>query len=163
MYQKTRFTMEALANMMHGLVAEMREIMAELLIMEGQDCSQFPVIKWNEIEDDHSEDRVGHSFLTDKRNEWVIARKGFVLGRVFNSAQIKARWMQAGEQSYREQTIRQYGQQVEEFREKILMAMHITGGQPGQGPEVLGLRIYNTAQGGVQNVFIDRGMVCFMT
>jgi len=41
--------------------------------------------------------------------------------------------------------------------------MHMTGGQPARTPEILGLRMWNTENGGVRNIFIDNGVVCFVT
>lgn len=39
----------------------------------------------------------------------------------------------------------------------------MTGGQPARAPELLGLRMWNTMNGGVRNIFIHEGMVCFVT
>ena len=94
--------------MMHGLVEEMRQELAALLMIKGWDRSQFPAIRWEELEDDHSEDRVGYLFLTDKRNKWAAEGGKFVLGRMLSSPKAKARWIQAGEQPYRAQAVRQY-------------------------------------------------------
>ena len=66
LYQKMRFTMEALSDIMHGLVEEIRQELAALLMMEGRDRSQFLAIRWEELEDDHSEDQVRYSFLMNK-------------------------------------------------------------------------------------------------
>lgn len=41
--------------------------------------------------------------------------------------------------------------------------MHLVGGQPARSPEILGLRMWNTANGGVRNIFIHQGMVYFVT
>ena len=106
----------------------MRQELAALLMMEGRDRSQFPAIRWEELEDDHSEDRVGYSFLTDERNKWAVEGERFVLGRMLSSPQAKARWIQAGNQPYRAQAVRQYGRQVENFWEKLLAMAHVTGG-----------------------------------
>ncbi|KAH8658903.1 hypothetical protein BGZ61DRAFT_567388 [Ilyonectria robusta] len=37
--------------------------------------------------------------------------------------------------------------------------MHITGGQPARAPELLGVRMWNTINGGVQNIFIHEAML----
>lgn len=41
--------------------------------------------------------------------------------------------------------------------------MHITGGQPARGPEILSIRHSNTAEVGHQHTFIEDGMVVFVT
>jgi len=41
--------------------------------------------------------------------------------------------------------------------------MHICGGQLGRAPEILGIRWKNTEQGGIRNIFIEDGLVAFVT
>ena len=43
------------------------------------------------------------------------------------------------------------------------MLMHITGGQPARGPEILSVRHSNTIRGGHRNIFIKDGIVVFVT
>lgn len=64
---------------------------------------------------------------------------------------------------YRGQAIREYGREVEKFRGLMWVLMHITGGQPARAPELLGVRMWNTMNGGVRNIFIHEAMVCFVT
>ena len=56
--------------------------MAGLVMMKGQNRDEFPAIRWDELEDDHSDDRVGYSVLTDDRNQWAVDGKMFVLDRI---------------------------------------------------------------------------------
>ncbi|KAI0615940.1 hypothetical protein TUN199_12091, partial [Pyrenophora tritici-repentis] len=56
-----------------------------------------------------------------------------------------------------------YMDRVVEFREKLAVLMHMTGGQPARGPELLSVRHSNTVQGGHRNIFIEDGMVVFVT
>jgi hypothetical protein len=42
------------------------------------------------------------------------------------------------------------------------MIFHITGGQPPRAPEIIGMRYCNTSNGGIRNIFIHKGMVCFV-
>jgi len=41
--------------------------------------------------------------------------------------------------------------------------MHIVGGQPARATELLGMKYSNTKQGGLRNIFIDCGMIAFVT
>jgi hypothetical protein len=41
--------------------------------------------------------------------------------------------------------------------------MHMTGGQPARSPEILSVRHCDTVQGGYRNLFIEDGMVVFVT
>ena len=52
---------------------------------------------------------------------------------------------------------------IDDFRGQLLALMHITGGQPARGPEILSVRHSNTVQGRFRNLFIEDGMVVFVT
>jgi hypothetical protein len=57
----------------------------------------------------------------------------------------------------------EYQRKVEAFQEKLLLILHIVGGQLARATELIGMRYANTKQGGLQNIFIDRGMIVFVT
>ncbi|KJZ69024.1 hypothetical protein HIM_11583 [Hirsutella minnesotensis 3608] len=126
-----RFTMSALSEMLHTLVDEARELMAELACVEKVGVDRLPRIEWRKMEDDHGEDRVGYSFLTDERNEWLSKGEGWVLERIEESNSRRAAWIPTGgsEKPYKEEAIRRYGRAVEQFRERLWMFTHLTGGQ----------------------------------
>ncbi|MCJ1387145.1 hypothetical protein MMC17_010274, partial [Xylographa soralifera] len=52
---------------------------------------------------------------------------------------------------------------IVEFREKLLVLIHITGGQPARGPELLSIRHSNTVRGEYRNVFVEDGAVVTVT
>lgn len=52
---------------------------------------------------------------------------------------------------------------IDGFRGQLLALMHITRGQPARGPEILSVRHSNTTQGRFRNLFIEDGMVMFVT
>jgi hypothetical protein len=49
------------------------------------------------------------------------------------------------------------------FWEKLIVLMHIIGGQPARGPEIMSIQHSNTVKGGHRNIFIKDGMVVFAT
>ena len=57
---------------------------------------------------------------------------------------------------------------VVEFREKLIVLMHIAGGQPARGPEIMSVQHSNTVKRAHRkrahrNIFIGDGMVVFET
>jgi hypothetical protein len=48
------------------------------------------------------------------------------------------------------------------FKELLLILMQICGAQPSRAPELLGMRWKNTEYGGIQNIFIEEGLVAFV-
>src|SRR6187402_354744 len=72
-YQKIKFNMNQLRDIVHGLIDEARRDLIELIMLEvneqGEvDEKQVPPIHWDKLEDDCSEEQVGWSFLKDIRN-----------------------------------------------------------------------------------------------
>ncbi len=164
-HRGVRFTMSGLSEMLHTLVDETRDLLAELACVESEGVDRLPRIEWRKMEDDHSEDRVGYSFLTDERNEWLGKGEGWVLGRIEESRSRSVAWFPTGgsPKPYREEAIRRYGRAVEQFRERLWMLVHMTSGQPGRSTEISGIRFVNTANGGVRNILAHDGMMCFVT
>ncbi|KAH7232453.1 hypothetical protein B0J15DRAFT_572377, partial [Fusarium solani] len=75
-HRRVQFRMGELTEMLHALKREARELLATLTMVD--DISQLPRIPWSSMEDDHSEDKVGYSFLDDDRGQ--PARSTEILG-----------------------------------------------------------------------------------
>ncbi|KAN0066823.1 hypothetical protein V8E54_015112 [Elaphomyces granulatus] len=67
------------------------------------------------------------------------------------------------EQLMNEAGIGRYMKAVVSFREKLMVLVHITGGQPARGPELLSIRHTNTAGGRHRNVFVEKGYIAMAT
>jgi hypothetical protein len=52
---------------------------------------------------------------------------------------------------------------VARFKEKLAVAIHVTGGQPARAPELLSVQHVNTQASRHRNVFIEDGMVTVVT
>jgi hypothetical protein len=77
---------------------------------------------------------------------------------------IRSQFMKPGSQSGVDwQAVEQYMDRVVEFCAKLAVLMHISGGQPERGLEILSVWHSNTVQGGHRNVFIEDGIVVFVT
>ncbi|KAF5654878.1 atp-dependent dna helicase, partial [Fusarium circinatum] len=169
-YRKTRFRMAALTEMLHALTREAREHLATLTMVE--DVDQLPRIPWKEVEDDHSEDRMGYSFLTDERNrEWVKRGKNWVMSQITDTqldGQGQARrkvWIDNGRRDgkpFQAQAVQSYGQTFNGFMECMFMLMYMMS-QPGRVTEITGIRHQNTMNGGVRNILAHNGMMCVVT
>ncbi|KAE8823008.1 hypothetical protein PTNB85_10187 [Pyrenophora teres f. teres] len=116
------------------------------------------------IRDNPTDERPGWNFLKDYRTSMPVNGERWLFERVGESASIRSRFMKPGTQSgVDRQAVERYMDWVVEFREKLAVLMHMTGGQPARGPELLSVRHSNTVQGGHRNIFIEDGMVVFVT
>lgn len=173
LYPPIQFSMQQVQGMAHGLVAETkRQLVRDLLLLQSDDDGeaqegQLPRIHWPDMVDNPAEQRVGWSFLDDVRNRFEVDGKTWLAKRVFHERELRERFIQSkegdGSVRWRQAAISQYEQRIEQFLEKLLMLMHISGGQAARAPEIIGIRHRNTANGGVRNVFIDKGLVLFVT
>ncbi|RFN42597.1 ATP-dependent dna helicase, partial [Fusarium flagelliforme] len=169
-YRKTRFRMAALTEMLHALTREAREHLATLTMVD--DVDQLPRIPWSKVEDDHSEDRIGYSFLTDDRNrEWVKRGQDWVMNQITDTqpqGQGKARrkvWIDNERRDgkpFQARAVQSYGQTFNGFMERMFMLMYMMS-QPGRVTEITGVRHQNTINGGVRNILAHNGMMCMVT
>jgi hypothetical protein len=52
---------------------------------------------------------------------------------------------------------------VAQFKEKLAVLVHVTAGQPARAPELLSIQHCNTANSQQRNIYIEDGMVTFVT
>jgi hypothetical protein len=88
---------------------------------------------------------------------WFFERAG-------REASIRDRFMKPGTRSGVDQAaFERYMGRVVEFREKLAVLMHIAGRQPARGPGISSVRYSNTVKGDHRNIFIEDGMVVFVS
>lgn len=175
LYQEIRFSMEKIRGMVLGLVSEARrQLIGDLLLLEldqhGEVKGQrLAVIDWSNMADNVTEQQLGWSFLKDSRNRFEIdgidGRK-WLARRVVEEEELGfVRRGGQGDQSvpWEKETIQQYQRNMEGFQEKLLILTHLVGGQAARAPEIIGIRHRNTTNGGVRNIFVDQGLVMFVT
>ncbi|KAK4074637.1 hypothetical protein Purlil1_12914 [Purpureocillium lilacinum] len=164
--RQIQFTMEELRQMLHALVDEARGLLAELTAVEQEGISRLPPIPWSKLEDDHSEDRAGYSFLHDARNTWLAKGEDWVLDRILSEGR-RELWLtdtvsEGDDCPYKACAVDKYARALEQFRERLWMVMHMVAGQPARSAETLGIRYVNTVHGGVRNILAHNGMICLV-
>jgi len=165
LYKNLHFNMAQFRSMIHGLVIESRRLLVEdLLLFDSKHAHEVPEIPWRSLRDNPTDERPGWNFLQDHRTQLPVDGQMWMFDRVGREAAIRERFLKPGTESgVDRQGIESYMAQVAEFREKLLVLMHITSGQPGRAPEILSVRHSNTVRGGHRNIFIEDGMVVFVT
>ena len=165
LYKDMQFNMAQFRSMVHGLVAESRRLLVEdVLLFDRTHAHEVPEIPWQSLRDNPTDGRPGWNFLQDHRSRLPVDGQMWLFDRVGRDAAIRKRFLKPGTESgVNRQGVESYMARVAEFREKLLVLMHVTAGQPGRGPEVLSIRHSNTVRGGHRNIFIEDGMVVFVT
>jgi hypothetical protein len=113
--------------------------------------------------DDPSNDEAGWSFIRDQRSRLrLTVRVGYTRESDVDRIQASGLF----EQGWRAELIVNGCEigcaRLQHFAE-LLVLMHMTGGQPARGPGILSVQHRNTVQGGHRNLFIEDGMVVFVT
>jgi hypothetical protein len=76
----------------------------------------------------------------------------------------KARARDRGrEAKWKKKAVVHYLQQVNAFLQRLLFLVPITGGQPARRTELLSLQWCNSIPGLLRNIFIENGLVSFVT
>ncbi|KAL8740051.1 MAG: hypothetical protein Q9190_007204 [Brigantiaea leucoxantha] len=170
LYKNIEMSMHGFRKMVHDLVKETRRILTEDLLMletrndqTEEESNALPQIPWQELRDNPVDERPGWNFLQDQRTQWPVDGKKWLWGRIGKSEKLRSQFYQARQLRINQKGVDQYMKQVQMFRSKLLVLVHITGGQPARGPEILSIRHENTLRGGQRNVFIENGLIVFVT
>lgn len=162
-YKATKFNMAEFRGMVGKLCQDTRRALFEDLMFapNGQDV---PAVPWTQLYDDPSNDGIGWSFIRDQRSQFPTKGTDWLFERIGSRSDLRRRFVRPGSTSGIDRgRVGDWMRQVAAFRGKLLVLMHMTGGQPARGPEILSVRHRNTAQGGHRNLFIEDGMVVFVT
>jgi hypothetical protein len=162
LYKELHFSMAQFRSMLHGLASESRRLLTEELLFSK--AAPVPAVPWESMRDNPTDKRPGWNFLKDQRTRMPVDGERWLFDRVGQDASIRSQFMKPGSQSgVDRQAVERYMDRVVEFREKLAVLMHFSGGQPARGLEILSVRHSNTMQGGHRNIFIKDRMVVFVT
>lgn len=164
LYKELNFTMGDFKGFVHGLIGATRQLLHdELLFGSKAGGAEVPAIPWREIRDDPTQRGHGWNFLQDPRTQWPVTGSRWLSDRVCTEPGLQRQFTEAHVGRFRMGAIDSYLQRVVQFREKLCIAVHVSGGQPARAPELLSIRHHNTDSGGHRNIFVEDGLVVFVT
>jgi hypothetical protein len=169
LYKDVHFTMGAFRGFVHGLVGSARELLQEILYMSPPTTSgsatttttDFPRIPWSALYDDPTQGKKGWCFLQDTRTRWPVEGHQWLIQRLRSEPAVQHQFMRRGQMQA--QLVAQYLTRVARFKEKLAVAIHVTGGQPARAPKLLSIQHVNTQASRHQNVFIEDRLVTLVT
>jgi len=165
LYKSLQFSMAQFRGMVHGLATESRRLMMdELLFGNSRAAEPIPSVPWDSLRDNPTDERPRWNFLKDHRTRMPVDGERWLFQRVGQDAAIRDRFMKRGTRlGINTQEVERYMDRVVAFREKLIVLTHMAGGQQARGPEIMSIRHSNTVKGGHRNIFIEDGMVVFVT
>lgn len=155
MYGYVQYSMPQLRSMVHGLVETTRmELHRDLLLLDVDGGGQLangatllPMIEWDKVVDNPAELRAGWNFLQDPRNTFGgVKGNNWLSHRVINEKKLRKAFVnyEASDLSpegvgvvWVAKRVQRYEKALRLFREHLLVAIHMTGGQPARGTELV--------------------------
>ena len=181
MYGYVQYSMPELRSMIHALVETTRtELHRDLLLLNVDESGQLadgatplPVIEWDRVVDNPAELRAGWSFLQDPRNTFGGVKGDCWLSqRIIHEKRLRKDFVdrEASDLSpggrgvaWAIKRVQQYEKALRRFREHLLVAVHMTGGQPARGTELVTVTYKNMPNGQSRGIFVENGLMVYVT
>jgi Lhr-like helicase len=153
-----RIVMDKFKVMVNRSIADAEDLLWErLLWREGADRFEMDI---GALEDDMSFRKRGSYFVTNRQNRLMSSWEDKTVSWMLASR--RGSKMRQEDGSWHTRRVKEYLREVDKFRELLLFCMHITGGQPARGPEILSLR-YKNGFSQDRNIFVLDGLVMSVT
>lgn len=130
--------------------------------------SEIPTFDLAQIKDNAANQECGWSFL---QGETLQQWKRSILERVLNDPDLQRRFFRGHSKGGQLPTsdtwdtcsAQEYLKIERQFLTRLALLLFILGGQPPRGTELFSIRFRNTVSGGGRNLYIDHGLVSFVT
>ncbi|TEY20812.1 hypothetical protein BOTCAL_1739g00010 [Botryotinia calthae] len=165
-YKGLELGMTDLKKFLSTQTAIAQSLLEELLYVHPDEERDniVPPINLYKLKDDPANSKPGWSFLDDPRNEHLQGHDRWLLNRVLDEGWLQQEFLMKDTKAvWRRKTAEQYLQKANTFLERLLLLIHMLGGQFVRGTELLSLQLCNTAHGLLRNIFIENGLVSFVT
>jgi hypothetical protein len=168
-YKSLDLTMNSLRWFVRDQVEEATKQLHNLLLLPAVEYStrakMMPPLDLASLKDDPTNSLAGFSFLQEKRNHQILhGKERFLLHQLRDSPELRKRFFRDPKQAIWEKSaVQHYIKVTYMFLRRLLLLVHLTGGQPARGTELLTLRWRNSACSELRNIFIENGLVAFVT
>jgi hypothetical protein len=125
-----------------------------------------PDVSLAQLKDDPNVFTSNYCFLLDPRNTAALGvdSNSYMLNRIRDTPKLRKRFLLCEDTlTWNLAALQDYVRFTYQFLERLLLLMHMTGGQPARGTELLTLRWRNSAHSDIRSIFVDNGMLVFVT
>ena len=160
-YAGVAITISGLRQCISAVTAE-AAVALDVLMLEAT-----PEVRLDQIQDsltwNAAFNDAGYSFVTAAPNALDVSFR-YLLDRSTTAPQKQrlVRKSSAGSMEYHERRCKAYLTQERHFLNKLLVCMHLCGGQPARAPEICSVKVCNTAYSS-RNIYILGAEVLFVT
>lgn len=124
-----------------------------------------PALELSALKDNPTIHEANYSFLCDPRNQDILrGKQRYLLHQIRSSPRLARRFFtNVDALCWDRKAVLSYMQQTNAFLRHLLLLVHMTGGQPTRGTELLVLRWRNSHTCDIRNITLENGLVCFIT
>ncbi|KAF9882574.1 hypothetical protein FE257_006756 [Aspergillus nanangensis] len=172
-YKELQLSMSGLRRFVAKQVELAQAQLEGLFLLHEEEVREktIPRLTLHELRDDPTNNQRGWNFLKDPRTRAALPTTGerWLLDRVLETSWLRDEFLELrriGQDDHvlwREGRVTSYQQDIDHFLERLLLLIHITGGQPGRATELLSLCHSNTKHGRHRSIFIEHGLVSTVT
>ncbi|KFZ23250.1 hypothetical protein V502_02271, partial [Pseudogymnoascus sp. VKM F-4520 (FW-2644)] len=124
----------------------------------------LPKLDLASLKDNPAVKTPGWSFLCDPRNAALQGHDHWLLHRIVETGELQKEFFTGLEPlTWRRPAAERYLKEVDAFLERLLLITHVTSGQPARGSELVSLQHCNTINNLRRNIFLENGLVSFVT
>ena len=163
-YSGISFSMSNFRGFLHGLVHSTRTILFKELLFESE-CQNIPSIPWEKIHENSLDNSPFSNFLSNPQSDLELIRsENWLINRIEQYENLISRFEIPGpEFTWNRKRLEGFFDSISLFLEKLLILIHISGGQPARAPEILSLQYGNSLNTGLRNIFYENGLICYVT
>ena len=169
-YKNFELSMTALRWFMRDQVELAQKQLHDLLLLPPDRDAEsradtVPPVRLRELKDDPTVNTPDWSFLLDKRNEDQLAgHDRWLLRRIRDHGWLRKQFLDGPHSTtWKKKRVKSYLDAIQTFLQRLLLLVHMTGGQPARGTELLTLQWRNSQHGIRRNIFLENGLVTFVT
>jgi hypothetical protein len=168
-YKSLELTLNGLRWFLRDQVHEAQRMLHCLLLIpkidQDRHLDNLRQIHLNSLKDDPTVHHANHSFLQHRRNERILCGQQRYLLRCIKTDAVFRRqsFTDPVKLTWNMRLVQSYAQLVQAFLRRMLLLIYVTGGQPARGTELLTLRWRNSDRCEMRNIFIEHGLVSFVT
>jgi hypothetical protein len=166
-YKTMRLTMTLLRGVVAATLASAQKQLADLLLVHPDEDREavVPPLSLRSLQDNPAESTPGWNFVRHPANTMLHGYEKWLLNRVLDNTWLQKDFFESRLQArVRLRAVEDYLSQVDRFLEMLLLLVHVTGGQPARGTELLTVQYCNPEDGqGRRNIFLENGLVSFVT
>ena len=170
-YKELRLTMTDFQRFARTQVTLAQSDLEKLFLLHEDEEREtvVPLLSLHQLQDNPTHNQRGWNFLHDRRNRDILTVNGerWLMDRLLQSDSLRGEFLEIRKHDiqvvWRLSAVDKYLQQVDRFLHRLLLLVHITGGQPIRATELLSLRHSNTVHGRHRSIFIEHGLVSTVT